>query len=725
MRAQAPNATPEELQYIAFQRRDLWPVILNNPNVYPELIEWIHQQGGPRNQGGGKGRRGILWIVVAAVAVVAIVGGAATFFMFRGKDASASSFAALPQEASTVRVGQIAPDLRVVPLDGGISTVAMVGDTQVSRLSGDGTDVVVGLDMTNPTSYPLWVVDVPSGSNGCSVENTILDCGEDAVFEILHGAALPIDSEDVGGAARSGASSSEEKADSEADEGDAADVGNAADQGEAAGEGDTSVYGSAAETHVVGPTASDSVPYTFGNGVLSGKDGAVVTEDLVGQTLWALAVGDDDWWVFSDGNVLFSVTKGKIVWEADLPAGSIEVNGFQMDLDPSWNRSGDIVIIGTPQGLAAYSISSGEVKWSIEVPTTSYQISAVGPILLTEGSLVALEFPPEDAEAEKDADSPEGSQVLVLPETPAVVEVPTEEEVINMPVEVPADCLTFATGETRESHEVAFDEGVFAGTGTGTVTITHTAYPVLGGEPRVLLAFSCANDNGEAISVGLYDAQMGLLGEVEWNQGLSADSTDVAIEAMNVDQGFLIFTSGVWPAEIDPDCAGCEGYVTATSHFVWDGSVYVLTSQEFEEAEGPASGPDLVKLQALYQQLIDGDVESVRPYTIAQADYILDTIKADPKLAKLNFYADGSEIVECTPLAIGATSHYFPDTGMSIPFSSASPETFYGDYICGANITSRWMSHRDPNEREYYYWWMLRIQPNGDPLIYMMEGAQL
>lgn len=577
--AMAPGTSAEELQQIAWNRPDLWNVILSHPNVYPGLAEWIrvestaqvpqgHAPAGAPTQGPptqmsptqvpptqapptqapptqvpptqappkrGVSKGAILGIVAGALALVLLIGGGVWWFFLRdgtsGKNTN-TAFDLLPDRGVVVDVSSFGPDVQLVPIGPKNQASLQVGNKQIVAFVADEQWGLAGIDPASTSALPMWIIPIEDSPSTCTaIGDTILLGGEEA-FQIEGAVAKPITRGSSDGPAQ------EETDDVTEDSGD---------------EGVPISLGS---------SATDDVPYGVNNGTLVNKAGEEMT-----------ALGDNGWpyyvlppsskgapWIVSDGSSVAGVRGNDVLWIVTLPDGSAEVNGFGTDQGPSLTAAGDVALVGQPDAIIALDTRTGEEVWRVDTTVTSWS-AGEGVLLVSDGSsIVLMEFPKDGVTGE--GGSPIGSQQDPSSDL-------TWETVASATLEVPESC---ASAADIGAAPVTFVEGSGKVEG-GSVFMKHLSSIVVEGQQYTAVAFMCTPSGGDTVpSVGVYTEELELAADLDFAAYLGVYAEDLALDGL-LGQGSAvqILLSSEW----DGFCWQCSPGSPAQVTMLWNGTRFV------------------------------------------------------------------------------------------------------------------------------------------------------
>ena len=516
--AVSPGTSAEQLQQLAWERPDLRNLVLAHPNVYPELVGWIHSQqpAAPiptaAPAGGAqalpvrrRGRGRVFGIVAGVLALLLVAGGAVWWFLLRDDGGnSATAFDASPDRGVVVNLSTFGSDVQLVPVGAQQRSALWVGGIWVVGFVADEQWGIAGVDPESAGGLPLWILPLQGSPAGCSAAGTVLSCGSDDVFEVEGAVARPISPDETAEPA--------EENNSEAD----------GEAGEDASPG-------ARSSIELGDTVSDDVPYCAKGATVVDEAGDVVVDFGSSEGIfYALAPSSkNDPWLFSDGTTVAAAEGGDVLWESDLPDGSAAVNGFDPGQEPSWTVAGSVLLVGAPDGVIALDTGTGNELWRVDADVASWS-AGDGVLLVSNGASVAvMEFP--ESPLPKDTDTGGEGSSFALDDDLAGPVGPAWEDVVNSTLEVPASC---ANSAGLGSSTVSFSEGR-GDTDGGYVDITHLSSVVVEGELLTAIAFVCEPADGDpSPSVGAYDSGLALVGDVDFAGGLGVPAAGLVVEGM-------------------------------------------------------------------------------------------------------------------------------------------------------------------------------------------------
>ena len=397
-----PNLSAEQLANLASQRQDLWSQILEHPNLYPELREWILAQTPlqapvaatqpsephpePRKaKGVGK------WVGIGAgaVALLALVGVGGWWFFSQGSSVSATPVSHAPTSARVVDVSPVGESLNLVPLSTDRAFLEE-DDLYLVGLADDASDLVTiaAVNDVTTSASPDWGVVVPRESvqEGCGFVGGNVTCGtgENLVSWNVSGPEP-------------------EQLDPTAPDADVEENGveEDSDDAEEGPDGESQAGPSSTVSHLVGAAATEDVPYSIVGNQLIHESGTVLGTDLPQGPFWAAQVGDSSKWVISNGTLVLGVDGKKELWDVTLPDGAGELNGFTGEGEPHWLVSGAALLLATSDGISARDVTDGSEIWSIETPVSSWSSDGETLMVVGDGELAIMSFGDEVGESEE------------------------------------------------------------------------------------------------------------------------------------------------------------------------------------------------------------------------------------------------------------------------------------------------------------------------------------
>ena len=533
-----PTTTPQELWRIANTRPDLHQTVLAHPNIYPDLANWIVSQGAtpptvvpPATSATVKKRKTGLIIGLIAGALVLVVGGFLGwwFFLRDGESVSYSeAYDAPPQVRSVVDVSTFGRNVEVLSMGPTSAAALDAGDLTLVGLRSGGVRAVAGIRSAGSFALPNWIVPTHASLDECVVGNSLLDCGADT-YRVKATAAFPV-------------------ADTTAD-------------GKPESVRPQSVP--------VGSTASETLGYAIVNGSLVTADGtAVVLVPDNSSPYYAIPSENKGIpTLVSDGRSLIAVDGGDVTWSAMLPAGSSEVNGFADSSEPSWRLEGQVLLVGEPEGIVALDVRTGEELWQVQTPVVSWRADQE-LLVVSQGDAVALlHFGGSHQETPGTELSDPAPKVLQVG-GPHDSPTPTPfEQLLDASLTLPSSCgLESGLG----GSPVAFEGGGVTGP-EGAAQMTHLSRVLVSGELATVISFECASASGIPVStVGAYDADLGILGELDFTGELAFEPWQVWVEGLRGEGSAIQIVAETDEGKLCPECS-----FEAQVQMLWDGDQFV------------------------------------------------------------------------------------------------------------------------------------------------------
>ncbi len=635
--ANNPLTSQEELRLLAQIRPDLWEDILRNPNVYPDLSEWITQelalakntaphqpqvepsqqpqpqaelvqppqpqpqsraelgpqpqpqaelgpypqtqQGPPAELGQPqpqmtRRQRGqlLLGLSIGVVVALAVIAGLAWIFL-KSDDpgTTASAYTHAPQVAHVTDIGPLEGPLQLTPITP-TETLLHYQSLTLVRVRGEATQAVVAVDTSSDSTYAQWVVPVADTSTGCSLSGAVLDCGGEDVFDIGNQNPVPIQPPKQENSGETSQPDTPDEGELPPDDDDALVQSGAAETPSTEG---SEEQNDQPASYPIGSQPTSEVPFAIEGGKLLGANGAVIA-DLQGDVdaYWAVSAGKGDAWFVSDGRELLAVEGDGLLWRVALPNGSVEVNGFGGEAAPSWATSGGILVLGDPGGLSAYGTESSEPLWHRDLPVESFEVAAEQIVVSTDNTLVFLTFPADEgAVNEEQSNEP----FFALPENAdAGLSI---EEVMNAPLEIPAECVVSHDGDAGDLA-YQFEDGTawwWTGYAELPLIIAAASPLVLNGEPHYLVDLHChASPRAYESYLLLYDKDLRIdqyLSQMRapaepWAQGGFFQSAEQIGSLLKVTWSSA---GTVGP----PECLECETSPDIVTTHWWDGKEFL------------------------------------------------------------------------------------------------------------------------------------------------------
>lgn len=700
----SPDASPEQLHWLAENRPDLYPQLLAHPAMYPELAQWIRSQipapvlalpevpmppqesiqvAEPKK----KSRKGV-YVAVAGGLVLALgVGGAALWFLQDRSEPSAGVLNLVPQKAAVVTVPDTDGTLELLPIGSAGQQYLRSGNLLLTLTASGGAHNVVAVDTAGSQTEPAWIVPIPT-AGPCALDEDVLDCGESATFSLAGPTPEP-------------AVESEPKSRPEGDR-----------------EPGTSAL---AESLVVNEEDSRQVPYYVADGQLHHKGGEVILEQF-SSPAWALP-GSDGTLAITNGSMIVGVRDGDVVWTEELLPEDAGLNGFDTG-QPTWSASGDVLLYATEGGLIARTISTGELRWSLEIPLMSYLVSEDTLLVSTGDSLEVLPLRSDDAAQSS------GPAVSAEPEEPEeepelLPEPISPDLLLNGTVTVSAACAGKVTGDQVE-QTFTFTDGLVTGippTGSATITMTDVQPVINEGVPYALVWLVCEPpDRGPTTEIAVYNADLTLVQSLLAAQGVGlAPSQYTEITSLDVGDETLTVTSGLWMGYGDMFCLSCDGQYTAHVGYTWDGVQYQISGKSLDTPAGTVAEPSLDALQDVFDAVASNSEQDVAGFFTGDAQrFMADlgiTVRDGGLTARDISFAPGGRVEQCAPFpaegqAINFDSLDYPE---SHSYSAYTQDLQPGDFLCLVDtgfsseyepVTRvRWLVHptADPGKFQVYY----------------------
>lgn len=571
--ATAPSTSAEELQEIAWNRPDLWGVVLSHPNMYPELAQWIRTQSpaapmqpqgtptisqpqamptgsppqampvSPQPQPKRSGSKvAVLGIVAGALALLLIIAGGVWWFVLRDGTSNKNSptaFDVLPDRGVVVHLSSFGQNVQLVPIGPQSQASLRAGNNWVVAFVADGQWGLAGIDPSSTSSLPLWVLPIERSPAMYTVRGETIYLGGEEAFQIEGAVAKP---------AKQGSPS--------------ATTGGQQDEADETS-GDTD-----GEPNSIGMSsqATDDVPYGVRNGFLVNEAGEeIVNLGDNGLPYYALRPSSKGApWIISDGSSVAGVRGNDVLWIVTLPTGSAEVNGFGSDQGPSLSVAGVVVLVGQPDAIIALDTQSGEEVWRIETEVSSWS-AGEDVLIVSDGTSIALmEFPRDGAGSEGGGTTIIGAQQDPLPDL-------SWEMFVNTALEVPESCVSTAG---IRNIPVVFADGRGQVEGA-SVDINYLSSIVVEGQQYTAIAFTCARSGGDAVpSVGVYTEDMRLAADLDFAADLGVSAEDLVFDGL-LGQGSAVQI--LLSSEKEGFCAECSPGSPAQVTMLWDGTEFVTT----------------------------------------------------------------------------------------------------------------------------------------------------
>lgn len=699
------QATGQDLQEIAQTRPDLWPAVLAQPAMYPELEEWIRVQWAQLEPPAPvevsvaaappKKRKGLIWAAVAALVALA-AGGVGLWFFGPWGDSSKDVLAVVPDTAYTAVVAGLGDTEQLVPIGDQGQEYLVYKDQILIGVDGDAGPQVLAISTDSEDVGPVWVQGLEE-PGVCSLAGDILSCGSSA-YSLEGGTPEP------------------------AAEPDTSDPAAELDPSESTPPPSSELPFPAAAKLRSSPTPGTQ--YALAGHDLVDSSGDVVVESFaLGGRAWALE-DPDGVTVVSDGQEVIGLRYDQVEWELELPQGSLAIN-LLPDGTMTWVRTDNTLVLGSPGALTAYDVATGSALWQVQVPLSSYTVTP-GMILVTMDDAVALLPLPskgetsdgqlvkagEDGEDDEDESGDESSPAAPLAE-------PALYEGFDGDLLVSADCMSRVANQ--DSPQVlSFTSGQATGlgpTGAASVSIEAVYQTVNDGVPYALAWLRCDEPSSSASTeVAVYDSDLDLVQSVPGYRGVTA-SVSRSTEILDVAVGdeTLAISSGPWMGWGDTWCMSCDGDYTATVLWKWTGGLYVLSETLYDSPAGVVAAPDLDTLNNIYDAVANGSRSSVSKFFTGEANTVLDM--GDMCLGETCkntlgavLFAPGGEVAACTLMPAEGQTPYFSDLdvrldAMYIPGFDIAP----GDFVCAVSSGHSMFANSEPN----HIWWMVR--PTSDP----------
>ena len=702
----SPDASPEQLHWLAENRPDLYPQLLAHPAMYPELAEWIRSQIpapvlpppgipiAPQGLAGidapkKKSRKVVYAAVAGGLVLVLGVGAAALWFLQDRSEPSAGVLNLVPQKAAVVTVPDTDGTLELLPIGSAGQQYLRSGNLLLTLTASGGAHNVVAVDTAGSQTEPAWIVPIPT-AGPCALDEDVLDCGESATFSL----AGPTPERVEG-------SESER-------------------QPEATNEPGTTAL---AESLTVEEEPSGEVPYYVADGQLHHKGGEVILEQF-SSPAWALP-GSDGNLAITNGEWIVGLKDGDVVWTEELLPEDASLNGFHAG-QPTWSASGDVLLYATEGGLIARTISTGELRWSLEVPLTSYLVSEDTLLVSTVDSLEVLPLRSEDDPAQS-AEPAMSAEPEEPEEEPELLPEPISPDLLlNGTVTVSAACAGKVTGDQVE-QTFTFTDGLVTGippTGSATITMTDVQPVINEGVPYALVWLVCEPpDRGPTTEIAVYNADLTLVQSLLAAQGVGlAPSHYTEITSLDVGDETLTVTSGLWMGYGDMFCLSCDGQYTAHVSYVWNGMQYQISGKTFDTPAGTVAEPSLDALQDVFDAVASNSEQDVAGFFTGDAQrFMADlgiTVRDGGLTARDISFAPGGRVEQCAPVPAEGKAINFDSLDYPLEFNSYSAYTQDlqpGDFLCLVDtgfsseyepVTRvRWLVHptADPDKFQVYY----------------------
>ncbi|WP_448760467.1 hypothetical protein [Actinomyces oricola] len=559
------------------------------------------------------------------------------------------------------------------------------GDTSIMRMRAGDQELLSAVDVAGSSSYPLWTIPLPSGTDPCWVDSDIVHCGD----------------------------------------GVAVDAGSGHPRGDAASAGAGAAPEPGFTSALLTETASAQVPYALsGSGSVVDAAGNAVEGLTLGSSVWGVPAqvsrsvagievpGKRDIWVLCDGAVVAAVEGTGVLWSVDLAEGSAEINGFVDGGSPRW-LVGDALVMGTPSGVVAWDLGDGRESWRIDVPLNSWTSDDQYLYLWSNDSLSVADLaqPVDDSVTE----------VTAVAQHREVA--PGEDELMNATLEVPERCgLAVPPSEFSEQGRatITFVDGTASGglQSNATTRIEDVSSTVFNGRPAAVVTALC--DYGGAYGddvVMVYNPDLELVAVLD--PGWRKDSLGGRIDDFNITS----LTAFGESFHLTWDTIGLYGDATthagyksgsADGDFVWDGQDFVVTDVLFHTPQGDVRMPEVSAVQDFATAISIGDdataSQSATPEAMASLSDRMRTAAATPETVREFVFAPGVTVEECVfvpPIWSDSGTVYFP-SGKKIEFTPPS-ETRGGDVICATTGSL----YDTPRSDRYQTWILLRPHEDG------------
>ncbi len=596
-----PETAAEQLQLIASRRADLHQAILEHPNTYPALSDWIRAKqvpsslpaptgfpapsglpaptgfpaptglpapygtpSAPPDQKKVKKRKIALILGIAgAVLLLALIGFLVWWFFLRddGESDSSQAYAALPEIGTVVDVSTFGRDIRIVPIGPDDNASYKSGGLRLVGLRGAPGDAVAAIDLDAGQVLPQWIVPIKATVAQCVLEGEILDCDTQS-YHVTAQAPVPTK----------------------------------------AAKGRASLQPARPQSVLVGTAADGALDYGLTGGDLIDESGDTIVElpDSDGPYYGIAPSKKGLPTLISDGRNIVAVKGSKVLWTKTLSAGASQVNGFEEGQEPSWKVEGEVLLVAEPGGVMAVDIATGEELWRIDTPVVSWQADQ-GSLVISQGtSVVVLPFPDDDQGKPADPSQPEdakpGGKQLVIGEAQGVPELPTADELLDSYIELPPSCQD--ESGLAESRSV-FESGVVNGD-QGTVVMTGAGAIVMAGELATVMSFECRGQGGDPVpAVAAYDMEMEMLQELSFWDDLAVMPWMLSLDGVRGEGSAAQIVVSAEGGKLCPDCSS-----DAQVEMLWDGSNFVTT----RVGDPPANWRDLGNAVEILvgDQFVDG-----------------------------------------------------------------------------------------------------------------------
>ena len=552
-----PATSAEHLQAIASRRPDLYQAVLEHPNAYPELSQWIQskQVSLPRSPviaqpspeqmttsspevATSKKRKTLLILgIVGAVLLLALGGFLVWWFAIRDdSDAAASqAYGTLPEIGTVVDVSTFGRDVSIIPVGPEQRASYAIDGIQLVALEGESGYAVAAIDLEADQVLPQWIVPIAATPSQCVLKRDVLSCASQS-YRVTAAAPVPIEaSEDTGSRLQPARPQS-------------VVVGVAADGALAYGLSGRSLIDDSGETVVELPDSS-AIYY----GIAPSQKGLPT--------------------LISDGRTVVAVKGTKVVWSKTLSVGASAVNGFEEGQEPSWQEEGEVLLIAQPDGVLAIDVRSGEELWRIDTPVVSWRADQ-GTLVISQGtSVVALPFTDKDqagpGEPAKSGDDETGGKQLVVGAAQHVPEPPSVEELMDSYIAIPASCRD----ESGMSGPRVVFEGGVASSDKAMVLMTGASTIVMAGELATVVSFDCWATGGDPVpAVAAYDTEMEMLGELPFSDDLAVMPWMLLIDGLRGEGSAVQIVVSTASGKLCPDCSS-----EAQVEMIWDGTSFVTT----------------------------------------------------------------------------------------------------------------------------------------------------
>ncbi len=201
------------------------------------------------------------------------------------------------------------------------------------------------------------------------------------------------------------------------------------------------------------------------------------------------------------------------MWQRNLPEGTAELNGFTAG-EPTWELSGDVLLVATPKEILAINIETGENQWSVSTSVESWEADEQALVVTTDGGLSILPFPDaaETSGADSDDDLDAGPTLLGSYED---TDVPVFEDFQDATLAIPAECEAVS----GVSGPVTFEQGLAEGSDPqDLVAMTAFTQVVSEGSIYSVVSLNCDLFAEEETPpyLAVYDIDMELLGGADY-----------------------------------------------------------------------------------------------------------------------------------------------------------------------------------------------------------------